>query len=675
MPTFLANDGSVQHVAASSLRRVLGALGFGCDDPATAARDRRAALWREVVPPVAVSWLPGRTQVALRLPIARSRRARIEVLLEDGGSTLEDFETDALATLATRDVNGRNYRRARLTLTNPLPEGYHRARLQIGGETFSFLWIVAPRTAHPVDARTCGLFVPLYALHSERRPDCGDLTDWCRLAEWAGDAGVRLMGTLPLCAAFLEDPVEPSPYAPVSRMYWNEIYVDDARLPELAHTGAPSAAPAARSADWVDWPEVARARRQALAACAEHFFSTGPGEADPGLAAFVTERPDVERFALFRAAQRQFGRNWRAWPEPMRDGALSRSDADTAAFQHHLYAQWRTQQQIDATLDAMRAHGCELYLDLPLGVHPDGYDAWAYRDEFLGGCSAGAPPDPFFTLGQDWGFAPLHPHASRVAGHRYFRDCLRHQLAHCGVLRIDHVMGLHRTWCVPHGEPADRGVYVRQPGDELFAILTLESRRRRCAVVGEDLGTVPAVTQRALEDHGVVSMHVVQFEAAEDSVEECLTPSAGHLAALNTHDMPPFASWWTASDVGTRVDLGLLDEAGAITERTLRARLVDAFRRWIRRERPDAGNEEATDALQVILETLAHGATDIVVIGLEDLWGELRPQNVPGTTWEQSRNWQRRTRPTLEEVLASPELRRRIGTIVRARTGDRHGRP
>src|SRR5690606_27044500 len=140
----------------------------------------------------------------------------------------------------------------------------------------------------------------------------------------------------------------------------------------------------------------------------------------------------------------------------------------------------------------LRARGQRLYLDLPLGVHPAGYDVWSRRELFAGGASAGSPPDAFFSLGQNWGFPPLRPDALRETGHAYVIDVLRATLRHAGMLRIDHVMALHRLFWIPAGMEARDGVYVRYPAEELYAVHCLESARHAAVIVGEDLGTVPA---------------------------------------------------------------------------------------------------------------------------------------------------------------------------------------
>jgi 4-alpha-glucanotransferase len=62
--------------------------------------------------------------------------------------------------------------------------------------------------------------------------------------------------------------------------------------------------------------------------------------------------------------------------------------------------------------------------------------------------------------------------------------------------------------------------------------------------------------------------------------------------------------------------------------------------------------ENLRDAL---LAALARTDARMLLINLEDLWREERPQNVPGTSAERP-NWRRRTRPSLEEIVNSPDL-------------------
>jgi 4-alpha-glucanotransferase len=65
---------------------------------------------------------------------------------------------------------------------------------------------------------------------------------------------------------------------------------------------------------------------------------------------------------------------------------------------------------------------------------------------------------------------------------------------------------------------------------------------------------------------------------------------------------------------------------------------------------------------QRLLERLAASAARYVLVTLEDLWLEDRPQNVPGTSHERP-NWQRRARRTLDEIVADPGIRRMLRSI------------
>src|SRR3990172_6909058 len=242
---------------------------------------------------------------------------------------------------------------------------------------------------------------------------------------------------------------------------------------------------------------------------------TGPAGGGRGWAGFgglVAGHPEVEDYARFRATGERQRAPWPSWSRPLCDGVLTEGDYDERARRYHLYVQWVAREQIRVLSEHSRRAGVNLYLDLPLGVHPHSYDVWREREAFVLGVSGGAPPDVVFTQGQDWGFPPLHPEAIREQGYRYVIAYLRHQLQHTTLLRIDHVMGLHRLFWIPKGLEARDGVCVRYPAEELYAIFCLESHRHRASIVGENLGTVPAYVNSAMARHNLHRMYVLQYE-------------------------------------------------------------------------------------------------------------------------------------------------------------------
>src|SRR6185437_5677809 len=145
-----------------------------------------------------------------------------------------------------------------------------------------------------------------------------------------------------------------------------------------------------------------------------------------------------------------------------------------------------------------------LYRDLAIGANPHGADAWADSELIVGGASIVAPPDPLSRSGQNWGLAPLNPRVLRRRGFAPLIAALRANMRHAGVLRIDHVMGLRRLYWIPSGNNATSGAYDEYPFEEVLRLLALESRRQNCAVVGEDLGTVPAGFRETMQAANVL---------------------------------------------------------------------------------------------------------------------------------------------------------------------------
>lgn len=639
-------------------------------DVPAALRDRRQALWTRCVEPILVARDEAPVEIEIRLPVDQiNGSVAYELTLESG-----DVETRALdlARLSSRqevEVEGVRYAAKRLPLPHVLPWGYHRLTLEVQGRPFETMIISAPLRAfaahHDSAQRVWGAFLPLYALHSQRSWGSGDLADLEALVKWIATLGGNVVATLPLLAAFLDQPCDPSPYAPASRLFWNEFYIDVTRIPELKK--CPPARDLVesgelqreletqRSSPWVDYRRQMALKRKVLEELAQ-CLSVDSAERQAAFQHFVEGEPQVEDYACFRATGERRRAPWPSWPERLRDGVLEEGDYDEAARRYHLYVQWVAHEQIKSLAERSQAAGVGLYFDLPLGVHPYSYDVWRDREAFVPRVSGGAPPDTFFSKGQNWGFPPLHPEAMREQRYRYYVAYLRHQLKHASLLRIDHVMGLHRLFWIPNGLESHQGVYVRYPAEELYAILSLESHRHQARIVGENLGTVPAYVNSTMARHNLHRMYVMQYEMTPDRHRVLRAISRDAVASLNTHDMPPFAAYWQGLDVEDRMRRGLLDPTGARIERKNRRSMKHALESFLQREGWLKGDSASLQALlKACLACLSASPAPVVLVNVEDLWLGVEPQNVPATG-EERPNWQRKARHSFEAFCQIPTV-------------------
>jgi 4-alpha-glucanotransferase len=639
--------------ALAAVLRALGAELEPGGSARAALRARRAELDALPIQPVHVAWDGRLPELRLRLGDADAAQVAVELRLENGDVVTEQCMA---APVAPRARGGWTATHS-LRPGRRLPIGYHTVQVETAGATFSTFVIAAPRHAFlPESGREWGVFLPLYALCSGTSWGVGDYGDLQRVGQWTHELGGSFVSTLPLLATFLDAPFDPSPYSPASRLFWNELFVDVTAAPGWSAGSAelePELA-ACRAGATVDYRRTAALKRREL----ERALRALPPGSDAAaeMAQFGLSRERVHDYCRFRAVCDRRREGWHAWPDRIRNGTIVDADYAPEDFAYHLFAQWQADRQLAGVAAAPDA--AMLYLDMPLGVHPDGYDSWRFQELFARNVSAGAPPDPLFTGGQNWGFRPLNPRSLRTTGYRYLIETFRHHLRHARMLRLDHVMSLYRLFWVPDGMDAKRGVYVRYADEELFAVLVLESARHRAVVIGEDLGTVPAAVRRAMHRHRVQRMHVVQFEAVPENGPPVPAAPESVVASLNTHDMPTFAGFWRGSEIDDQLDLDLIDETEHDAAMQRRARLRLEISRML-----GAGGEIAAGlARQRLLERLAASHARYLLINIEDLWLEERPQNVPGTSTERP-NWQRRAARTLDDIVQDAAIRRMLKSI------------
>jgi len=671
-----------RQASVESLLAVIKALGAPLDSPddvASALREKKQVLHQRILEPVTVAWNGNPPEIRVCVPDSAADISWYGYLeTEDGTKKNWKWRAAGFPVIGKRDIEGTGYLVKQIDLPESLPWGYHKFSLEMDAKTAETLIISSPGKAYlsPEESgeRMWGVFIPLYALYHRDNPGVGDYAALGSLADWVSSLGGRTVATLPLLPTFLDELFEPSPYAPVSRLLWNEFYVNLESVAEFHESSkaqsmlqskpAPGENNVPQDKSLVDYRRLMTLKRRVLEECC-HSLITRKTARFQEFNKFIQANPLMEDYARFRATMENLRSPWTDWPERLRNGTLDENDYDEGKKLYHMYSQWLAHQQVQGLADEAREKDIILYFDLPLGTHPEGYDVWRRRDNFALEATAGAPPDSVFTWGQDWHFPPIHPERIREQGYRYVREYLRHHLQQAGMLRIDHIMGLYRLYWIPKGLEARQGVYVRYRAEELYAILTLESLRHRSVIVGEDLGTVPSYVRPSMSRHGLQRMYVLHYELADS--DKLHHPQSNAIASLNTHDMPPFASFWQGLDIPERQSLGLLNKKSAQIEMKDRQKTRDNLANFLRKKNWLQGEDtDVQGALKACLSFLSASLARVVFVNLEDLWLETRSQNVPSTD-DRNPNWRRKAGYALEEFCQLPEVRDTLEEVNRLR--------
>ncbi|MEW5809801.1 MAG: 4-alpha-glucanotransferase [Actinomycetota bacterium] len=648
-------------VPETTLVAVLAALGVSAgteSERATALADHERAYWSKSLPAAVVA--RSGTATPFWVHVTHGDPVDLWLQLEDG--TRRDGLRQLENNRPPYDLDGRLIGEASFEVPGDLPLGYHRLHLRVGAFDTSVTVIVTPaHIATPArmgTRRLWGLSTQLYSVRSENSWGVGDLSDLTDLAVWsAGQHGAGFVLVNPLHAAAPTPPMEPSPYLPTSRRFVNPLYLRVEAVPEYAylrHRGrlrkaqARVQARAARS-DRIDRDRAWEAKRAALQSIYQVPLRRGREFAYQGYCR--REGRALDDFATWCALAEQYGGDWRDWPaelqHPRSEAVAAFAAEHPAAVDFHRWLQWLLDEQLGAAQAGAESAGMELGImaDLAVGVDPGGADAWALQDVLALGVTAGAPPDEFNQLGQDWSQPPWRPDRLAEAAYEPFRALVAAALRHAGGVRIDHIIGLFRLWWIPAGVAPTEGTYVRYDHEAMIGIVALEAQRAGAIVVGEDLGTVEPWVREYLQDRGLFGTSILWFEYAHDgSPLPAEQWRQACLSAVTTHDLPPTAGYLVGEHVRLRDELGLLTRP-AVQEweddRTHRdAWLAELRRVGLLGEQtdPDVRDVDVDEVVIALHRYLGRSPSQLLALSLADAVGETRTQNQPGTTDEYP-NW------------------------------------
>lgn len=309
--------------------------------------------------------------------------------------------------------------------------------------------------------RIAGVLIPVAALRSSSSTGCGEFADLPELAQWCAATGQKIIQLLPVN----DTGSQSSPYSALSAFALHPIYLRISDLPEYQTLSAPDRTAvdhrlselraAQEGAARFDYDAVLNEKLAILRIIYQ--AQRDAILADGALSAFLRRNGWVKAYAIFRTLKdRHQQKPWTEWPEhrEINSATLEKlwkraSLRDETRF--HTWLQMRAAEQFAAAADQLEQAGIALKGDIPILMNEDSVDAWYDRDIFRPNLRAGAPPDMFSELGQNWGF-PIY-NWERLAHRDYdwWRERLRHASRYYHAYRIDHVLGFFRIWTIPAG--------------------------------------------------------------------------------------------------------------------------------------------------------------------------------------------------------------------------------
>ena len=622
-----------------------------------------------------------------------------------GGATIRDENSGAVAQIAQIDFAAQTIRGplgAQLRVSElrlpTLGTGRYRVNLDAKPDVTCQL-TVAPRNCYrppSLDAgivgskRHFGFSVQAYSLRraSKSASDDFGISDFSAIGDFAmhaARAGAATIGVNPLHMLFPADRERASPYHPSDRRFVDPIYLDLDALRDLPgfaeaqtqwrHEAIRVRRPARDSIDYsAVWARKSAGLTRVFASMQRATLEQPANAVVREFADFVRAGGEsLRRFATFQAiAETQSGAAPSTWPSALREAHASAVERFAVQYEEHVryhqFLQWLCERQLAAAAAQARDAGLALglYRDLAVGAAPDGAEAWANASVLARDVSIGAPPDPLAMEGQVWNLPPPNPLAWREQDFASFREAVAANMRHAGILRIDHVLGLARLFWVPNGgRPAD-GAYVVYPHDDLIGQLALESQRHRCAVIGEDLGTVPEGLRDTLADNGILRYQVMLLERDGLKFRPTTGYSKNAVACACTHDLPPLAGWWIGADIRERESLKLIsseESAQRLSARREEKRLLlEAISDSGIPLHHDPDVPLDADMMAALHAWLAQAPSTLLFAQAEDLAFETVGQNLPGTDRERP-NWRRRLPMTPDDLFASNVAKRILAAL------------
>ena len=302
-----------------------------------------------------------------------------------------------------------------------------------------------------------GTAIPVFSLRSEDDFGVGDFIDLIKMIDWAKNTGQTFIQVLPINDTTMTGTWTDSyPYNANSTFALHPMYLRIQMLGRL-HDAERQEYYDNLGRELNDLKEIDYERvTSAKAAYTREIFEQ-EGEATLKSAEFKAffghNAGWLVPYAAFCVLRDQFGTaDYSKWGEYATYdlGKIEKFVAKNTSYINLVYyIQFHLDKQLRQVRDYAHSCGIAIKGDIPIGISRTSVDAWCTPHLFNLGCQAGAPPDDFSVLGQNWGFPTYNWEEMNRDGFAWWKARFRKMSEYFDAYRIDHVLGFFRIWQIP----------------------------------------------------------------------------------------------------------------------------------------------------------------------------------------------------------------------------------
>ncbi|MDE6333170.1 MAG: 4-alpha-glucanotransferase [Muribaculaceae bacterium] len=337
-------------------------------------------------------------------------------------------------------------------------EGDNNRRIGISPATDAATIISGLRFVNPQSPwKGAGTAIPVFSLRSEEDFGVGDFFDLIKMIDWCASTGQTFLQLLPINDTTMTHTWQDSyPYNANSCFALHPMFLRLEELGLLADKDRRSYYDNLRnelnSLLQVDYERVNQAKIEYF-----HEIFAQEGERTVKSADFKSFVAKNEHwlmpYAAFCVLRDKFGTpvfaNWGEYARYDKTKIAKFIAENPKDINYVLYLQYHLDKQMRHVHEYAKQKGIAIKGDIPIGISRDSVDAWTDTHLFFMESQAGAPPDDFSVLGQNWGFPTYNWEEMAHDGFAWWKARFRKMSEYFDAYRIDHILGFFRIWQIP----------------------------------------------------------------------------------------------------------------------------------------------------------------------------------------------------------------------------------